>query len=227
MKYVEKLLPKYAVVSLIFCFAWSCFVYWSTQFLCADREHFDLTTDFDRWVPVQSWWVLIYVASFLFWGICYIFIARLNEREFWFRFVTADLLSRTLCGVIFIILPTTNVRPVFYCICGVIRLAYFNVIETNNFFSEEEHEKVYYGLPITSIAVILPLIYLLSMPLTEKAFSHVLLIMLLAVGMLFISNFKMKKPSNKVLFAICAVVACALLFMLFLKSEQYGGFLRV
>ncbi len=111
MKYVEKLLPKYAVISLVFCFAWNCFVYWSTQFLCAGREHFDLTTDFDRWVPVQSWWVLIYVASFLFWVVCYIFTARLNEKEFWFRFVTADLLSRTVCGVIFIILPTTNVRP--------------------------------------------------------------------------------------------------------------------
>ena len=111
MKFVEKLLPKYAVVSLVFCFAWNCFVYWSTQFLCAGREHFDLTTDFDRWVPVQSWWVLIYVASFLFWVVCYIFTARLNEKEFWFRFVTADLLSRTVCGVIFIILPTTNVRP--------------------------------------------------------------------------------------------------------------------
>ncbi len=117
----------------------------------------------------------------------------------------------------------------FYCICGVIRLAYFNVIETNHFFSEEEHEKVYYGLPITSIAVILPLAYLLRMPLTEKAFSSVLLIMLFAMGMLFISNFKLKKPSNKVLFAICAVVACALLFMMFFPGHHFafGGFVRV
>ena len=83
---------------------------------------------------------------------------------------------------------------------------------------------MYYGLPITSIAVILPLIYLLRMPLTEKAFSSVLLIMLLAVGMLFISNFKLKKPSNKVLFAICAVVACALLFMMFFAGGQNFGF---
>lgn len=66
----------------------NCFVYWTTQFLCAGRRHFDLTTDFDRWVPVQSWWVLIYVASFAFWVICYILIARFNDREFWFRFVT-------------------------------------------------------------------------------------------------------------------------------------------
>lgn len=36
----------------------------------------------------------------------------------------------------------------FYCVCGVIRLAYFNVVETNGFFSDEEYEKVYHGLPI-------------------------------------------------------------------------------
>ena len=112
MKNVEKLIPKYAVISLVFCFAWNCFVYWTTQFLCAGRRHFDLTTDFDRWVPVQSWWVLIYVASFAFWVICYILIARFNDREFWFRFVTADLLSRTICGVIFVVFPTMNTRPV-------------------------------------------------------------------------------------------------------------------
>lgn len=112
MKNVEKLIPKYAVISLVFCFAWNCFVYWTTQFLCAGRRHFDLTTDFDRWVPVQSWWALIYVASFAFWVICYILIARFNDREFWFRFVTADLLSRTICGVIFVVFPTMNTRPV-------------------------------------------------------------------------------------------------------------------
>ena len=98
------------------------------------------------------------------------------------------------------------------------------MIETNNFFSEEEHEKVYYGLPITSIAVILPLVYLLRMPLTEKEFSGVLLVMLLVVGMLFISNFKLKKPSNKVLFAICAIVACALFFMMFFPGGHLFAF---
>ena len=112
MKFVEKLLPKYAILSLIFCFAWNCFVYWTTQFLCADRKHFDLSTAFDRRIPVESRWIVIYVASFAFWVVCYVLIARYRDREFWFRFVTADLLSRTVCGIIFVIFPTTNVRPV-------------------------------------------------------------------------------------------------------------------
>ena len=67
----------------------------------------------------------------------------------------------------------------FYCICGVIRLAYFNVIETNHFFSEEEHEKVYYGLPITSAAVIFPLVYLLKGIFTASAYNAILTVLLL------------------------------------------------
>ena len=91
---------------------------------------------------------------------------------------------------------------IFYAICGVIRLAYFNVIETNNFFSEEEHEKVYYGLPITSAAVIFPLVYLLKGIFTASAYNAILTVLLFGVGMLFISNFKLRKPSNKLLLLI-------------------------
>ncbi len=99
----------------------------------------------------------------------------------------------------------------FYCICGVIRLAYFNVVETNNFFSEEEHEKVYRGLPITSIAVILPLVFLLNFVTGPKAFVLVQIVMLFAVGTLFVADFKMKKPGNKVLGMLVAVVAAAII----------------
>ena len=101
---------------------------------------------------------------------------------------------------------------IFYAICGVIRLAYFNVIETNNFFSEEEHEKVYYGLPITSAAVIFPLVYLLKGIFTASAYNAILTVLLFGVGMLFISNFKLRKPSNKLLLLICVIVAAALVF---------------
>lgn len=102
---------------------------------------------------------------------------------------------------------------IFYAICGVIRLAYFNVIETNNFFSEEEHEKVYYGLPITSAAVIFPLVYLLRGIFTAAAYNAILTVLLFGVGMLFISNFKLRKPSNKLLLLICVIVAAALVFI--------------
>lgn len=99
----------------------------------------------------------------------------------------------------------------FYCICGVIRLAYFNVVETNNFFSEEEHEKVYHGLPITSISIILPLFFLLNPLVTGKMFYILLTAMLFGVGTLFVIDFKMKKPSNKILAALVLLVAVAII----------------
>lgn len=98
----------------------------------------------------------------------------------------------------------------FYCICGVIRLAYFNVVAINDFFSEDEHEKVYHGLPITSIAVTLPLFFMTSTVLPTKLFFVLLHVLLFVMGMLFIANFEMKKPSNKILTLLVIVVALAI-----------------
>lgn len=112
---------------------------------------------------------------------------------------------------------------IFYAICGVIQLAYFNVIETNNFFSEEEHEKVYYGLPITSAAVIFPLVYLLKGIFTASAYNAILTVLLFGVGMLFISNFKLRKPSNKLLLLICVIVAAALVFIYINQGGSQPG----
>ena len=49
----------------------------------------------------------------------------------------------------------------FYCLCAVIRLAFFNVLEAKRQKEEEGGNKMYRGLPVTSIAFILPLFFLL------------------------------------------------------------------
>ena len=110
---IARIIPPYAVIPLLSCLAWNCIVYWGTQLLCANRPHYDFSTPFDLALPFQSWWILIYVSSFVFWPLCYVMTAKYNSKEFLFRFVTADLLSRTICGVFFIVLPTTNARPQF------------------------------------------------------------------------------------------------------------------
>lgn len=97
-----------------------------------------------------------------------------------------------------------------YCVCGVIRLAYFNVLETNQFFSGEVHEKVYHGLPITSIAVILPLVFLLSFAVSPRGFRLIQEAMLFVTGVLFIVDFRMKKPGNRTLALLVVVVAAAI-----------------
>lgn len=101
----------------------------------------------------------------------------------------------------------------YYCICSVIRLSFFNMLETNRMQSEDPGEKVFRGLPITSISVIMPLIFLLEFLMSEKLFTIVLIAMLIVVGTCFILDFKLKKPSNFVLGILIAVVTVAVVII--------------
>ena len=48
---------------------------------------------------------------------------------------------------------------VLYGLAGVIRLGYFNVMETKRQQETSENRKYYQGLPITSMSVVLPLLF--------------------------------------------------------------------
>ena len=99
---------------------------------------------------------------------------------------------------------------VFYLIAGVIRLAFFNVMEEKRQDETDEARKYYQGLPITSIAIILPLFCTLR-PLLGHRFLSELHICILTVGLLFIINFPLRKPGWKMLTLLVAIVSCALI----------------
>lgn len=113
-----------------------------------------------------------------------------------------------------------GVAIAFYGLCGVIRLAYFNVLETKRQENPEGGEKVYHGLPITSIAVILPMTFLLGFLVPGKIFPMILLGMLFLVGFLFIFDFKLHKPKNWMLAVLIVLVAVAVLVIV-LYSNHY------
>jgi len=106
----------------------------------------------------------------------------------------------------------------YYCVCSVIRLAFFNVLETRRQAEEDGANKYYHGLPITSMAVILPLVFLLQAVLSECVFVIVLHFALFIVGTLFIVDFKLKKPNNITLFFLVAIVSAAVLVIIIFSS---------
>lgn len=81
----------------------------------------------------------------------------------------------------------------FYCLCGTSRLAFFNVLETKRQKKETGCAKTYRGLPITSISIVFPLIYLLKFIVEKKVFTIILHIMLVVIAFLFITDFSIKK----------------------------------
>ena len=80
-----------------------------------------------------------------------------------------------------------------YCLCAVIRLAFFNVLESNRQKTEDGCNKTYRGLPVTSISILLPFVYGFRFVLAGNIFLAVLHILLLLVAFLFVLDFKVKK----------------------------------
>ena len=80
-----------------------------------------------------------------------------------------------------------------YCLCAVARLAFFNVLETKRQKTEEGTNKYFRGLPVTSISIIFPLVYLLRSCFRADIFAWILCGVLFVVAMLFILDIKIRK----------------------------------
>lgn len=106
--------------------------------------------------------------------------------------------------------PIGLVILAWYGMNGVVRLGYFNVCETKRQEETEEVRKYYSGLPITSIAVVLPLVFVLHTVLRSH-FVVSLHVAMFVVGTLFVTNIQVKKPKNSTLAVLVGVVALAIL----------------
>lgn len=98
---------------------------------------------------------------------------------------------------------------VFYALAAVIRLAYFNVIaEEKTIFNKKKQEKVscYYGLPVTSAAIILPFTYNFKIFYSNEVFSIAYPLVMFITALLFILNIKIKKPTG-IWYVVCSVLA--------------------
>ena len=114
-----------------------------------------------------------------------------------------------ICYCLGVNTPAGVAALIFYSIASVVRLAYFNVTEAKRQTQTEENRKYYQGLPITSMAIILPFLYLMR----RYYMIHFLIVIHIAViivGLLFILNIKVKKPQNPVRILLVVVVALAL-----------------
>lgn len=82
----------------------------------------------------------------------------------------------------------------FYVLCALIRLAFFNVLETNRQRAEGGGiAKGYRGLPVTTSAIIFPLVFLLDAMLPRGIVMAVYYFLPLVVGFLFVLDFHVPK----------------------------------
>ncbi len=107
----SKLLPDYARLPLLLVVVWNQSVYYGARLLTMNRYHYNIELDIDRAIPFLPWTVSIYFLCYLFWAANYIICAR-QDKETAYRFMCADCLAKGICFVCFLLLPTTNIRPI-------------------------------------------------------------------------------------------------------------------
>ncbi|NLZ46142.1 MAG: CDP-diacylglycerol--serine O-phosphatidyltransferase [Clostridiales bacterium] len=96
------------------------------------------------------------------------------------------------------------VSAILLVLCGVIRLGYFNVIEQERQQTTTENRKEYQGLPVTSVSVLFPLIYLAKNA-VGSAFPYIFQSFMIIVSLLFVVKIKVKKPSLRGLLVLATL----------------------
>lgn len=82
----------------------------------------------------------------------------------------------------------------FYVLAAVIRLGYFNVSEINRTTVSNQKREYYEGLPVTSVSLLLPVIFLIGVFYERFIPIKIYSIALVLIATAFISRFKIKKP---------------------------------
>ena len=104
---------------------------------------------------------------------------------------------------------------VFYVLGAVIRLAFFNVLDEIKRSEPPTNErKTYRGLPVTSIAIIFPILYVFRPFMENGLFTTIMTFVMLAVAFLFVLDFKLKKPSNQLVAVYIVFVTIVMLKIL-------------
>ena len=144
-----------------------------------------------------------------------------NEKKFG---IELDSLSDVICfGVLPAIIGFSiglnawyfYIILILYVLAALIRLAYFNVLEDERQESTNEVRKFYTGLPVTTVALIIPLFYPLIMCI--KNYSHIIYgFLLLTIAFLFLSKLKVMKFKLKGMIALIVFGILEMLLLLWL-----------
>ena len=101
---------------------------------------------------------------------------------------------------------------IVYVLAALIRLAYYNVTEDELEFCENAKRVYYDGLPVTTVAILIPLIYTLR-PVMKSGFLLLYALCLLCTAAAFLVKVKVRKLGMKgmIAAAFCGLAVLALL----------------
>ena len=109
------------------------------------------------------------------------------------------------------------IAAALFVLGAVIRLGYFNVMEQERQQQTTENRKYYQGLPVTTVAMILPAVYAIGSRTDSEHFANVFSIVMIIISFLFVLDFKVKKPDNR---GVCLMTLFGIIIVVGLLSVR-------
>lgn len=107
--FIRKWIPDYAWLPMILCWAALLSVYFFTK-LIPHGAYVQIELPIDRKIPLVPAWILVYIGSYVYWILGYILIFRVSRKHCRIC-ARADVFSKLVCGVFFVLMPTLMNRP--------------------------------------------------------------------------------------------------------------------
>ena len=130
------------------------------------------------------------------------------------------------CGLEGWRLPVAAGASAFIALTALIRLAYFNVVEEiRQKESQGKRRTEFEGMPVTTMALILPAVYMFKFllePLQGGLTAYILTAVIVISGFLFISRIRFGKPGGRGMIIMGVIGALELAFILFGESIITG-----
>lgn len=143
----------------------------------------------------------------------------LYKRDVW-DYIRYDVKPSILFHVPLVVLVAIGA---LFVLCALIRLAYFNITVEETQGDAVGDKKYYFGLPVTSTALIFPT-FLLIRYCFDCNLSFVYFILMIIVGLLFIVKFKLPKPKSLWIYLMVAVGAVEFILTIVMKiMARYHG----
>ncbi len=172
--------------------------------------------------------LLIPICCLLFSGFCDMFDGRIartkknrTDREKNFG-IEIDSLCDDICFgmqpamIVFAISENKYlgiVAAAALVLAGIVRLAYFNVIEMERRSDPNNDDHSYMGLPITTSAIIFPILYLIYTLVGESVIVAFPIVGIIT-AILDITPFKLKKPGTKVVYLMAVLGIATGIYMI-------------
>ena len=108
---IKKIIPKNKIATIALMLVIHTTAYCLPKLLTSGRIHYDPSTLIDKYIPLWTPSVIIYVLAFFQW-IVFLFAVIKENRECIESLFSSLIIAYAMCFIVYIVFPTTKTMPV-------------------------------------------------------------------------------------------------------------------